>query len=130
VIRDTNIQKEIQRDWAGVGSLLEQFQVSAFASQIGGFSGIYPHKLLDAAQNLPFIIAFAVLNDVLEQLKNEGNFKSKNNQLGTLLNESKNVLSWCDFALIDKGRNLRNDLAHRGQILKRKESTALLRYYG
>jgi len=120
VIRDTNIQKEIQNSWVGVESLREQLQVSAFASQMGG-GGIFPFKLLNAAHNLPFMFAFAVLNDVLEQLAIEGHFKYKNHFLGTLLNDSKNLLSWCDFALIEKGVNLRNDLAHRGQLLERKE---------
>lgn len=118
MIRDTNIQKEIQSSWAGVEALREQLQVSAFASQIGG-DGIFPFKLLNAAHNLPFMFAIAILNDALEQLAIEGQIDCKSSKLGPLLGKSKDTLPWCNFTLIEQGVGLRNDLAHRGRLLER-----------
>ncbi len=73
----------------------------------------------DAAHNLPFMHAFAVLNDVLTQLANECQFSCKSIFLNPLLHASENVLSWENFRLVKEGVDRRNKVAHKGEILPR-----------
>jgi hypothetical protein len=80
---------------------------------------IAPLSVSDAAHNLPFLHAYSVLNDTLQQLASEGKFTCKSIFLGKLLAESEKVLPWNDFALIKSGVDRRNDLAHRGDVLPR-----------
>lgn len=118
MIRDSITLAEVQSGWAGVEVLRERLQRSAFASQ-GVIAGSFPFSLANAAHNLPFIHAFAVLNDVLEQLASEGHFSCKSHFLGALLAKSEKALPWCDYMLISAGLKLRNDVAHRGHLIER-----------
>jgi hypothetical protein len=118
MIRDGITLTEVQKGWAGVELLRERLQRSAFASQ-GVIGGSFPFALANAAHNLPFIHAFAVLNDVFEQLASEGHFSCKRHFLGALLKSSEKALPWCDFTLINAGAKLRNDVAHHGHLLER-----------
>jgi hypothetical protein len=118
VIRDATALAEVQKSWAGIEALRRRLQVSAAAS-VGFLGGAFPFALANAAHNLPFIHAYAVLNDVLEQLAGEGHFTCKSIFLGELLKKSEKALPWQDFALISTGAARRNDVAHRGYLLDR-----------
>ncbi len=118
MIRDATALTEIQQGWDGVEALRSRLQVSAFAS-VGVLGGTFPFMLANAAHNLPFVHAYAVLNDALKQLADEGHFTCKSIFLGELLRKSEKVLPWQDFALIGVGVERRNDVAHRGQLLDR-----------
>ena len=118
MIRDENALVEIRSSWAGVEALRSRLQVSAVAS-VGVIGGVFPFALSNAAHNLPFIHAYAVLNDVLEQLASEGHFSCKSIFLGELLKKSQHILQWQDFALIAEGADRCNDVAHRGELLPR-----------
>jgi hypothetical protein len=120
LIKEPTTLTEVRLSWAGVEALRNSLQVSAFASR-GVIGGSFPFKLANAAHNLPFVHAFAVLNDVLEQLANEGHFVCKSIFLGALLQKSKNALPWRAYGLISAGVERRNDVAHRGQLLERGE---------
>lgn len=117
VIKDTNALAEIRQSWDGVEALRTRLQVNAFASV--GFAGTFPFTLANAAHNLPFIHAYAVLNDTLKQLAVEGHFSCKSIFLGELLKRSETVLPWRDFSLISVAVERRNDVAHRGLLLER-----------
>ena len=112
VIQDATALAEIQQNWAGVEALHERLQVSAFAS-VGIIAGTFPFTLANAAHNLPFIHAYAVLNDALKQIADEDVFKCKSIFLGELLKKSEKVLMWKDFALISVGVDRRGQ--KRGQ---------------
>jgi hypothetical protein len=118
VIHDAIALAEVQQSWAGVEALRARPQRSAFAS-VGFLGGVFPFALANAAHNLPFIHAYAVLNDVLEQLAAEGHFSCKSIFLGELLKKSEKALAWRDFTFIAEGARRRNDVAHRGQLLER-----------
>ena len=110
----------MRKGWAGVEALRSRLQRSAFAS-VGVVGGSFPATLANAAHNLPFVHAYAVLNDALLQLADEGHFVRKNFFLGDLLKRSRKVLPWQDFALVSMGAKHRNDVAHRGKLLGRKD---------
>lgn len=118
MIQDPLALAEVQASWAGVEALRARLQRSAFAAA-GFLDGVFPFALANAAHNLPFIHAYAVLNDVLEQLADEGHFSSTSIFLGELLKKSEKALPWRDFDLIAEGAGRRNDVAHRGQLLER-----------
>ena len=120
MIRDLIALAETRQNWAGVEILRNKLQVSAFAS-VGFLDGHFPFVLSNAAHNLPFIHAYAVLNDVLKQLANEGQFTCKSIFLGELLKKSEKALHWRGFALVSAGVDHRNDVAHRGVLLERAE---------
>lgn len=118
MIRDAIALAEVRQGWAGVEALRSRLQVSAVVSMGFGF-GLFPFALSNAAHNLPFIHGYAVLNDVLEQLADEGNFSCTSIFLGELLRKSEKALPWRDFALVSAGAGRRSDVAHRGQLLGR-----------
>lgn len=120
MIKDTSTLSEIRKDWDGVETLRNKLQVSAFASA-GMLGGIFPFTLSNAAHNLPFIHAFSVLNEVLIALERKGCFKCKSIFLGELLEASEMALPWKDFSTIETGVDRRNDVAHRADLLERKE---------
>jgi hypothetical protein len=120
MIADLTALQEIRSAWNGVEALRERIQVGLFAS-VGIIGGVYPFSVADAAHNLPFLHAYAVLNDTFQQLASEGKFICNSIFLGKLLQESEQVLPWNDFALIKSGAGRRNDLAHRGDVLPRDD---------
>lgn len=78
-------------------------------------------RLLDWDSNLTLIFAYAVLADVLGQLRDEGEFSCPRSELGKLMEASQKVLRWVNFALVDEGRERRNDVAHRRMDFPREE---------
>ncbi len=66
-------------------------------------------SIADAAYNLPFLQACAVLNDVLVHLRG---VKAKT-PLGAVVNTSQDALKWVNYPLMKEIVDHRNDLAHR-----------------
>jgi hypothetical protein len=120
MIRDRKALTEIRRSWQGVEALRGQLQRSAFAS-VGLIGGVFPHKLSDAAHNLPFIHAHGILNDTLRQLAVEGTISCSSIFLGKLVSAAKRKLPWQDLNLIRAGVKKRNAVAHNGQLLSRRD---------
>jgi hypothetical protein len=77
--------------------------------------------LANIAHNLPFLHACSVLNDILEQLRDENHFQCKGRTLGALVKESEHHLPWNNFALIKEIVWRRNGLAHHSNILPRED---------
>jgi len=120
MIKNAKVLATVRKNWAGVEALRGSLDVSAYAAIGGG--GLFPFRLSNAAHNLPFLHASAVLNDVLEQLAKEGYFECEERALGKLLRASEGVLSWKNFALMMALLDRRNALAHRGKVFDRTES--------
>jgi hypothetical protein len=119
MIADTTVLSEIRESWKGVEMLRQKIK----AAILGAFSEGSSFVLFaaDAAHNLPFVQACAVLNDALEQLRDEGHFRCKGRLLGTLLYASKDKLRWKGFSTIEEAVNRRNAIAHHAQIVPRGE---------
>jgi hypothetical protein len=66
----------------------------------------------DLCFNLLLASAFSVLEKVLRQLRDEGKFAGRDNRLGLLMSNSRSVLPWVDWALVDAGRSDRNSSVH------------------
>ena len=117
MISDQSALAEIRKSWRGVEALRGKVQRALLGSVAQG--GSFAIFAADAAHNLPFMHAYSVLNDVLRQLSLEGHFKCKSIFLGPLLDASEHKLSWKNFCLINEGKDRRNDVAHRGDVLLR-----------
>jgi hypothetical protein len=119
MITDRLALDEIRKDWEGVEKL--SAQVDNVARWAFGSAGSMANFLNDAAQNLPFLHASGVLNNVLAQLRDEGAFRSGGRTLGHLLNDSQNALPWTNYALVREGVDRRNKVAHEGELLSRHD---------
>ncbi len=119
MITDRVALDEIRQSWNGVEALRGRLQGALLGSFAQGAS--FMIFVADAAHNLPFVHACAVLNDTLEQLAKEGQFRCNSFFLGALLSASENELSWKDFALIKEGAERLNDVKHRGDVLPRAD---------
>ena len=65
--------------------------------------------------NLPLVLAYGVLDRVLNKLSDQGAFPKEWN-LGPKMATSQNVLPWQNYDLVDNGRVARNDLAHKAKL--------------
>jgi hypothetical protein len=104
------LSMEAQRKaWASVRDSQERLTATlAFTAS----SGIVGSAVFDACHDLTLVFGYAVLQDILEQLQYESLFKSNRPGLRALMHASRSGLPWQNFALVDRGRERRNDFAH------------------
>jgi hypothetical protein len=115
MIRDPETQSEIAQQWAALRKLCAG---SHRQSQIAGGPFINETPP-DSFYNLPFLLAFAVLDEALGELIVQGTIQCRKRRplLGDKMAASVNVLSWRDYALVDTGKAARNELAHEARLL-------------
>lgn len=119
MIKDEKSQVEIRESWAGVLRLKEH---DRFCPMIPGGGIIVASSLMpEGFWNLPFLLAYSVLDDVLTILHAQGFFECKSWMLGPKMEASKDSLPWKDYELVEAGKNARNELAHRAVILSKKD---------
>ncbi len=117
MINDAAALTDIRQSWEGARMLRLRVQ-RGLAGLVGAGAGTSV-LLADIAHNLPFLHACSVLNDTLEQLRDEGVFRSGQRTLGALVEASTGSLVWLDRATIDRMVIDRNSLAHDGVVLAR-----------
>ena len=118
MIQDTSRLSDLRMDWAGVEALQSSLRRDAIASvAFSLLGGHYPRRLSNAAENLPFLHACSVLNDVLLELSAQGMFNRSYRTLGALVKSSKSALPWRSYRTITKVVNDRNTLAHKGILI-------------
>ena len=117
MIKDKNALQKIRAQWDGVLALRQKIQRNLFGSVAG--RGTFSHFAADCAQNLPFLHACSVLNEALEQMRDEGVFTATGRTLGTLVELAQNQVSWVNYSAVTKMVEKRNDLAHRAALLPR-----------
>jgi hypothetical protein len=117
MITDAVAMTDIQRDWEGVGQLKEKIKRHMFVAGPDG-GALF---LADCAHNLPFLQACSVLNDVLEQLRDEGHFRCSHRTLGALVKTAAAALPWIDHAAVLVVVDARNGLAHKTVVLNRAD---------
>jgi hypothetical protein len=108
---------DIQQDWIGIQKLKEHDNSimhlpNGDAILTGGF-------VPESFWNLPFLLAYSVLDDVLTILRNEGAYtcsSRESQKLGLKMEASKSQITWQNYDLVSEGKDARNDLAHRAVI--------------
>lgn len=89
----------------------------------------------DEAYNLPFVLAYAVLDEVLKELRDQGVFvcrgwkrKHRDPSLGRMMEDSRSrsSLLWQDYGLVFKGKEERNRLAHGAKLARKADCLAYI----
>lgn len=120
MIKDQTALQNLANAWRDVRSR-QDFMKRHLLGSMGGIGSLPSIFLADPVYNLVLLYAFAVLDEVLRQLRDEGNFSSKTTKLGDLMHSSKTILPWLDFNLVDMGRERRNEIAHHSATIPRGE---------
>jgi hypothetical protein len=107
MIRDPKAKADIAEQWAAVRKLCK-------ASHRGyAVPGLYINETPLAEHcNLPFVLAYAVLDQVLSILIEQGAFSCKGWKLGAKMEASRGPLYWRDYDRVKTGKRARNKLAY------------------
>lgn len=71
--------------------------------------------------NLPLVLAYCILEDVLDALITQGIVKCTSPKIGPRMIASQNHIQWKDYKTVDEGRDKRNQLAHEGKLLPKAD---------
>ena len=119
MISDPHTIEELRELWNAVVKLRSKVHRALLGSAT--LPNSFAIFMADAAHNLPFVQAFGVLNEALRQIAREKDLTYKGNSLGRLMEASVNSLPWVDYDLILEGKDLRDGVAHRGDVVPRGE---------
>lgn len=114
MIVDPNSLATFQAEWQGVIQMRERMRhlvVSTFA-----FDAKKSPAFGDLFYNLPFLLAFDVLKQVLLQAREEGLFTASRHRLSDLMDSAKGALSWVDWQHLHEAVKRRNEVAHNGKL--------------
>lgn len=118
MITNLDALEDIQASWLGVAKLAKHPEHYSIPSpMVTMVVPAGPPELL----NLPFFLAYAVLDSVLSQLIEEGQFACNSWKLKPKMLASISVLPWQNYAKVDQGRVHRNELAHEAKFLSRED---------
>lgn len=117
MIKDEIARTNIIADWNGV----RKIQSSGDHTAMYPFGMVITSTVPDAFWNLPFLLAYAVLDETLNELKDQGEFICRTRMLGEKMEASKAHLPWQNYDDVWKGKEARNDLAHEAIILAKDE---------
>jgi hypothetical protein len=127
MITDPQVRAEISRHWAAVLALLKGGR-----QYMAGTS--YINETWPSIHNLCLVLAYAVLDEVLTALINQGAFNCNGRRfppLGAKMEESQRQgLQWRDYNLVDQGKSERNKLAHEAELLNGEECIKFIEAIG
>lgn len=127
MITDSAKKNDINQQWASIRLLCRDSHRQAAVGGAGGIVEVNETRP-ESFYNLPFVLAFAVLDEVLKILIDEGKVQCqrKNPYLGEKMDASKGVLPWQNYALVERGKAARNDLAHEAKLLSKSQCIAFI----
>src|SRR5476649_519121 len=100
MINDPTKMQEIAAEWSAIRVLCNDSHRQAMLS-----SGVYINETPPSElYNLPLVLAYAVLDEVLGALIAEGVFDCKTEMLGARMDASKAALKWLDYQLVFQGK--------------------------
>ena len=121
MITDQSALTDIRSEWGVVHKTCDMIARNLAASSFGIGSVGPSHQYRNFGYNLCLLFAFSVLEHALLQLRDEGVFSSSKSNLGALMDAGKKALPWQNFVLVDRGRETRNDIAHKRAFIEREE---------
>jgi hypothetical protein len=122
LITDRAALESVRESWKGAAALRELVQRQVLWAFANGAVGL--GALADIAHNLALLQSCSVLNDALEQLRDEEKFQAKGRTLGILVEASVGAIPWLDLPLIRSIVVRRNEIAHGALVLTRAECWA------
>jgi hypothetical protein len=125
VIADPQFKIDVRAKWLALRSLCSGSHRQA--ALMGGM--VINETPPENYYNLPLVLAYAVLDEVLSQLISENRFSCSGRfpPLGAKMVASKTALPWQDYDLVETGKVARNKLAHEAAVLSRADC---LRFIG
>jgi hypothetical protein len=119
MIKDPAVSQEIKDQWAAIQKLIVWNNTLCVGFVM--FTSTPP----DEFYNLPLVLAYCTLDDVLGQFITEGTVTCTQRScffLGAKMKSAEKQITWIDYALIDKGLTARNDLAHRSKLATKADA--------
>jgi len=126
MIIDPAILLLIREQWAAVARLRQGSHRQAMIPGGPFFNETPPESFF----NLPLILAFGVLDQVLDEFIQQGFMQrppGRRPMLGDKMKVAKTAVPWQNYPLVEAGKTDRNALAHEGRLLDRE---SCLRYIG
>src|SRR5258706_9829405 len=108
MIQDAQARSDIVAAWATIRHLSKTGNSVMLPPSYPSFFERWPVALI----NLPLVLAYCSLEDVLDQLVVERHFSCQSSKLWPMMIASRSALPWQDYAQVDTGRKARNKLAH------------------
>lgn len=109
-----NSLASLQAEWDGTVRMrdrVRQLVLSTFAVDVKKSPAFG-----DILYNLPYLLAFGVLKQVLLQAREEGRFTSSRPQLADLMDSAKNSLEWIDWQCLREAVKRRNEVVKDGKL--------------
>lgn len=125
MIRDAVALAEARTGWTTVRYTQSMF-LTHLAAPLVPFGFVRTPDFDKACLSILVVNGFAVLEEVLEQLRCEAVFASPRRTLSELMNNSRSILRWKDFAAVDGARVQRNRVAHDRHFLEPKACAEIL----
>jgi hypothetical protein len=120
MIADQTTRDNICEEWAAVRKLCAGSHRQAIIGGAGG--AVFVNETpLESFYNLPLVLAFAVLDEVLDALIAQGIFSCRSWMLGAKMTASKGAVPWQNYALVEQGKTARNELAHQAKLLDKAQ---------
>ena len=119
MIVNSNSVAALQAEWQGVVRMRER--MDHLVHSMFAFDPITSPAFGNILYNLPLLLAFDVLKQVLLQARENELITSSPNQLADLLESANNSLPWIDWQHLCEGVQRRNEVAHDGKLLGDKQ---------
>ena len=122
MINNAQAKRLIAQKWEAVRKIERSLSIQPIVPG----TGIVDMSAPIESYNLPFVLAYAVLDDVLSQLHDQGEFRcsSREPMLREKMCASRNILPWQDYGFVDLGRKDRNKLAHEAKLVPKPDCIA------
>src|SRR5688572_27270139 len=104
----------LQSEWDGVIKMRDRLKLLLMTTFTGG--AMTAPALANVVYNLPVLLAYDVLSQVLLAGRDEGVFASPRTQLGHLMDSAKDAVSWINWDNLRAGVRRRNEIAHDGKL--------------
>lgn len=116
MIKNQSRKQEIKESWLGIRNLQKNLRRLYVAN-----GSLHMDTAPDETYNLPFVLAYSVIDNVLSELKDQGDIVCNSWMLGAKMEASRNTLPWKDYDLIWAGKEQRNQLAHDSILIDKAE---------
>src|SRR5882762_5888551 len=101
MIVNANTVTALRSEWTGVVRMRDRMKLLVTATFAGG--AFTAPALATVVYNLPLLLAFDVLKQVLLAARDEGQFACSRSQLGNLMDSARVALSWIDWNSLREG---------------------------
>ena len=124
MITDPKILASICSQWR----IVKRFCESSHAQYLSPCGTYINETPPESFFNLPLILAFSVLDQVLKELIQQGRVPRPNGRgfLGESMKSARSAITWQNYDCVKCGKDQRNAIAHEGKLLDREACLAFV----